>query len=72
MVFDSEISYKNAITKSVWMHDTNLKFSPQTQILPTKQSSSKSKYNKNKRPSRSPSRSPQIKFSDNLYYDIST
>src|SRR5205823_4275791 len=26
-VFDSEISYKNAVTKSVWMHDTNLKFS---------------------------------------------
>ena len=66
-VFDSEISYKNAVTKSVWMHDTNLKFSPQTQMLPTKQSSSKNNYNKNKRPSRSPSRSPQIKISDNTF-----
>ena len=66
-VFDSEISYKNAVTKSVWMHDTNLKFSPQTQMLPTKQSSSKNNYNKNQRPSRSPSRSPQIKISDNTF-----
>src|SRR2546427_9329455 len=66
-VFDSEISYKNAVTKSVWMHDTNLKFSSQTQMLPTTQSSSKNNYNKNKRPSRSPSRSPQIMNSGNTF-----
>src|SRR5438270_13181065 len=47
-VFDSEISYKNAVTKSVWMQDTNLKFSPQTQMLPTNQSSSKTTITKTK------------------------
>jgi len=67
VVFDSEISYKNAVTKSVWMHDTNLKFSPQTQMLPTNQSSNKNNNNRNKRSSRSPSRSHQIKISDNTF-----
>ena len=32
VVFDSEISYRNAVTKSVWMNDINLKFAPQTHI----------------------------------------
>jgi len=32
VVFDSEISYRNAVTKSVWLNNTNLKFSPQTQM----------------------------------------
>src|SRR2546430_1772281 len=38
IVFDSEISYRNAVTKSVWMKDINLKFSPQTQYSETKSS----------------------------------
>ena len=31
IVFDSEISYRNAVIKNVWMKDVNLKISPQTQ-----------------------------------------
>lgn len=37
VVFDSDISYRNAVTKSVWMFNTNLGFVPQTHISTAKQ-----------------------------------
>ena len=69
VVFDSEISYRNAVTKSVWMHNTNLAFVPQTQMSSTHQANSNNKYTKHSNPSSSSARSHYSSYitNDNTY-----
>ena len=63
VVFDSEISYRNAVTKSVWMKDINLKFTPQTQYSDTKSSRFNNRRQLNSRStSKSRSNSPQTNY----------
>ena len=59
VVFDSEISYRNAVTKSVWMNNVNLKFSLQTQMSSTKMPNSHRRTRNSSTNSNSRSTSPQ-------------
>jgi hypothetical protein len=69
VVFDSEISYRNAVTKSVWMHNTNLAFVPQTQMSSTHQVNNNNKYTKHSNSSSSSARSHYSSYitNDNTY-----